>query len=182
MGSNLEQSESNLTSAVASDVVNCLDASLTKISHCLEQLTDEQVWWRPHHSMNSIGNLILHLSGNVRQWITSGVGGEPDVRNRPEEFSEQRRISKDDLVHELAKTVAQAKEVVSRLTAPQFLEQRRIQGFEVNCFGAIFDSITHFKGHTQEIICLTRMQLGDTYRFHWQPTTPEHGAPANDTA
>src|SRR5206468_11868255 len=67
-----------------------------RIGHCVGQLDDAQVWWRPHESMNSIANLVLHLCGNRRQWIVSGVGGEPDVRDRPGEFSERGAVPKDE--------------------------------------------------------------------------------------
>jgi len=177
MASNVGQTEIKIVGAVAKEVVHCLDECLAKIGHCVDQLTDEQFWWRPHPSMNSIGNLLLHLNGNVQQWIISGVGGEVDKRNRPSEFSERRLIPKGELLDELKKTLSQAKELVLRLTAEQVLQQRRIQGFEVNGIGAILDCTTHFKGHTPEIISLTRTQLGDNYRFHWQPSNPEEGAP-----
>ena len=65
------------------------DDYLPKIERCLEQLSDEQVWWRANDKSNSIGNLILHISGNARQWIVSGLGGEQDNRRRDDEFAEQ---------------------------------------------------------------------------------------------
>jgi hypothetical protein len=68
-----------------------------KITHCLNQLTEEQVWWRPSETQNSIANLILHLCGNIQQWIVSGLGDEPDIRNRPLEFAERGPISKEEL-------------------------------------------------------------------------------------
>ena len=66
--------------------------------------------------------------------------------------------------------------IFATVTAQQLVERRRIQGFETTGLAAIFDSVAHFKGHTQEIVCLTRMQLGDSYRFEWIPSTPEEGA------
>jgi hypothetical protein len=76
----------------------------------------------------------------------------------------------------LAEAVAQANEALSSASAQQLLARRRIQGYDVTGLGAIFDSVPHFKGHTQEIICLTRLQLGETYKFFWQPETPEQTA------
>lgn len=146
------------------------------LRHCLDQLTDEQLSWRPHQSMNSIGNLILHLCGNVRQWITCGVGGQPDMRNRPLEFADRGPFGKEDLSRNLDETVEQANAVLSAIGSSTLLKSRRIQGFETTGLSAIFDSVAHFKGHTQEIVCLTRMQLSDKYRFEWTPTTPEEGA------
>ena len=168
----------DLAAAVGTEAGNELTSALGKIKHCLGQLTDDQVWWRSHPSLNSIGNLILHLCGNVRQWIVAGLGGASDVRDRPAEFAERGPIPKADLLCKLDAVVDEAKAVLSKLTARQLLEARRIQGFDVTGLKAIFDSVPHFRGHTQEIIHLTRLQLGDAYQFAWTPTTPEQGAPS----
>jgi hypothetical protein len=166
-----------LAVAVGIEAAHELASALGKIKHCLGQLTDEQVWWRSGPSLNSIGNLVLHLCGNVRQWIVAGLGGAADGRNRPAEFSERGQIPKDELLRRLAAVVDEAGAVLARQTARQLLETRRIQGFAVTGLKAIFDSVPHFRGHTQEIISMTRLQLGDAYEFAWAPTTPEQGAP-----
>ncbi|MCA9128591.1 MAG: DUF1572 family protein [Planctomycetales bacterium] len=155
------------------------DHCLEKISHCLNQLADEQVWWRPHEEQNSIGNLLLHLTGNVQQWIVAGLGSVTDVRDRPSEFSTRGPISSDELQKDLRKTVEQAKNILHSASPESMAKTYRIQGFEVSGWCALFDCIPHFKGHTQEIICLTRMQLRQNYQFHWQPQTPEQGAPVD---
>ena len=166
----------SVTRAVANEACRVFEQCLIKISHCLDQLADEQVWWRPKEEMNSIGNLILHLTGNVRQWIVAGIGEEADVRNRPAEFSERGPVSKGVLLLQLETVVAQAEEALRKASAEEMLNERRIQGFDTSGWGAVFDCVPHFKGHTQEIICLTRIQLGNSYRYHWQPKTPEEGA------
>jgi hypothetical protein len=167
-----------LAAAVGSEVGKELTSALAKIKHCLGQLTDEQVWWRSRPSLNSIGNLILHLCGNVRQWIVAGLGDAADVRDRPAEFSEPGPIPKEELLRKLEAVVDEARVVLARQTARQLLEARRIQGFDVTGLAAIFDSVPHFRGHTQEIVSLTRLQLGDAYRFAWAPTAPEQAAPS----
>jgi hypothetical protein len=168
-----EQLSAAVTAAASKALTNALD----RIKHCLDQLTDEQVWWRPSESMNSIGNLILHLCGNVRQWIVAGIGGEPDMRQRPKEFSERGPISKSELLRRLHDVVAEAHEALSKASAQDLLRKRRIQGFDVTGVETIFDSIPHFKGHTQEVIHMTRCLLGDAYKFAWVPSTPQEGAP-----
>lgn len=172
----MESTTQELAAAVIGETTNCLDSCVAKIKHCLGQLTDEQVWWRPQEQLNSIGNLILHLSGNVRQWIVAGIGGAADVRDRPREFSEREMIPREELLGRLNAVVSAATAALAKMTAEELLRVRRIQGFEVSGLGAIFDSVPHFKGHTQEIICLTRMQLGERYRFEWIPKTTEEGA------
>jgi hypothetical protein len=166
-----------LATALGTEAANELTTALGKIKHCLSQLTEEQVWWRSNPAFNSIGNLLLHLCGNVRQWIVAGLGGAPDVRDRPAEFSERNPIPKDELVRKLEAVVDETRSVLARQTARQLLEARRIQGFDVTGVAAIFDSVPHFRGHTQEIIHMTRQQLGDAYKFSWMPTTWEQGAP-----
>jgi len=166
-----------MAAAVGREAANELTSALAKIKHCLGQLSDEQVWWRSRPLLNSIGNLILHLCGNLRQWIVAGLSGAADVRNRPAEFAEHGPIPKDELVRSLDAVVSEAKEVLGKLTARHLLEARCIQGFDITGLAAIFDSLPHFRGHTQEIVYLTRLQLGDAYKFAWAPTTPEQGAP-----
>jgi hypothetical protein len=148
-----------------------------RIAHCVGQLDDVQVWWRPQGSMNSIANILLHLSGNLRQWIVSGVGGEPDVRDRPGEFSERGAIPKAELLGRVQAVVAQADAVLAGLDESRLLEPRRIQGFDETALSATWRSLEHLGGHTQEIIYISRLQLGDRYRFAWAPSTPEQGAP-----
>ena len=88
---------------------------LPKIERCLEQLSDEQIWWRGNEQSNSIGNLILHLSGNARQWIICGLGGEPDNRRRDQEFAQRGEISKADLLKFLKETLTRVDEVLAQL-------------------------------------------------------------------
>ena len=171
----MESADQALAAAVIAETTNCLNSGVAKIKHCLAQLTDEQIWWRPQKPMNSVGNLILHLCGNVRQRIVSGIGGKPDVRDRPREFSERQAIPKSELLGRLDDVVAAATEALEKMMPEEMLGMRRIQNFKVSGLGAIFDSVPHFKGHTQEIICLTRMQLGEVYKFDWVPKTPEEG-------
>lgn len=169
-------SPQDLTTATTNAAIRELDNAVNKITHCLDQLSEEQVWWRPTESMNSIANLILHLCGNVRQWIISGVGGAEDTRNRPQEFSERGPVPKDELLRRLNATVAEAKATLENVSAADLVQSSRIQGFDVTGIAAIFHSVSHFQGHTQEIIHMTRCQLGDEYRFDFVPKTPEEGA------
>jgi Protein of unknown function (DUF1572) len=164
-----------LAATVGAAAAHELGSAVERIKHCLDQLNDEQVWQRSRPGLNSIGNLILHLCGNLRQWIVAGVGGAPDDRNRPAEFAERGPIPKDELMHRLETVVAEAKRILAGVDARQLSERRRIQGFDVTGLAAIFDSVPHFRGHTQEIIHMTRLQLCDVYQFAWMPTTPDQG-------
>jgi len=147
-----------------------------KIGHCVNQLSDEQIWWRPAASLNSIGNLMLHLCGNLEQWIVAGIGGAADTRRRPAEFAERGPLPKSLLLEKLTRIVASAQQTLARSNPAELARERTIQGFTTTGWGAIFHSVPHFNGHTQEIVCYTRMQLGDAYKFYWQPQTHEQGA------
>jgi len=161
-----------VSQAVLAEAAALLDQCVTKIAHCLDQLSEEQVWWRPEKSMNSIGNLILHLCGNMRQWMVSGIGGAADIRQRSAEFAERGPIPKAELLSRLKQVIAETKAAFQRTGAADMARERVIQGYTVSGWGAIFHTIPHFNGHTQEIISFTRMQLGDAYKFYWKPATP----------
>ena len=167
----------DLAAAVGTAAAHELGSALDRIRHCLGQLTDGQVWHRSRPDLNSIGNLVLHLCGNLRQWVVAGVGGAPDARDRPAEFAERGPVPRDEVVRRLEEVVGEAVRVLLGVDARRLTEARRVQGFDVTGVGAIFDSVPHFRGHTQEIVYMTRLQLGDAYRFAWNPATPEQGAP-----
>src|SRR5690348_3197444 len=163
--------------AVGAEASAVLRDSAELIRHCVAQLSDEQVWRREGEDRNSIGNLILHLCGNVRQWLISGVGGAKDVRDRPREFAERGPIPKAELLRRLQDALEEAITALHVVKSDQLMRKRRIQGFEVSGLGAIFSAVPHFKGHTQEIAHITRDLLGDGYRLHWVPAGPDQGAP-----
>lgn len=166
----------DLAVAVGSEAAKELTDALDRIKRCVAQLSDEQLWWRSRPELNSIGNLILHLCGNVRQWIVSGIGGAADARDRPAEFAQRGPIPAVELLRRLDGVVADAAAVLQRLSAEELLRGRTIQGFDVTGLAAVVHSVSHFRGHTQEIIHITRSQLGDDYRFAWTPATPAQGA------
>lgn len=167
-----------LATAVTTQAAGELQDALKKVRHCCDQLGDEQLWREPAEGLNSIANLMLHLAGNVRQWIISGIGGTPDVRDRPREFAERNTQTKDELLERLELTVREAQDVMRAAIADELLRPRRIQGFDVTGVQAMIESVAHFRGHTQEITHITRCLLGDAYRFDFVPQTPEQGAPA----
>lgn len=156
---------------------SALAGALKKVEHCFEQLSDADLSWRQFESHNSIETVILHLCGNLRQWILHGIGGEPDVRNRAQEFSERQKRAKSELLAMLRETVAHCDKVLVACPADRLLEKRRIQGFDTTVLAAIFDTVSHFVGHQHQIVYITRLRLGDAYKFQWTPPTPEQGAP-----
>lgn len=152
-----------LLPTVVRAVTEELDSALGRIAHCAGQLTDEQVWWRPRADMNSIGNLVLHLTGNMKQMIVSSLAGEPDDRDRPAEFAARDSVPKTDLLRRLTGVVNRAKAVLGVTTAEELCRVRRVNTFELTGVGAVVRCVAHFRGHTQEIIHLTRTILADRY-------------------
>jgi uncharacterized damage-inducible protein DinB len=146
---------------------------LPKIERCVENLTDEHVWWRPNPESNSIGNLMLHLSGNARQWIVCGLGGAPDERQRQTEFDERRIIPRDELLTRLRTTVADVDDVLRAFDPAQLLETYPIQGTEATALEAIFHVTEHFSMHTGQIILLTKlMTASDLHFYDFEEDTP----------
>jgi uncharacterized damage-inducible protein DinB len=130
---------------------------LPKIERCLELLSDEQIWWRANPQSNSIGNLLLHLSGNVRQWIVCGVGGAPDARDRDAEFAQREVIPGDELLARLRQTLSEADQALARFDSERLLEQMKIQGCEVTALEAILHVVEHFSMHTGQIILMSKV-------------------------
>jgi uncharacterized damage-inducible protein DinB len=139
---------------------------LPKIERCLEKLTDDQIWWRANEESNSIGNLILHLCGNARQWIICGVGGQPDNRNRDAEFAQRGVIARDELLTLLRSTLAEVDTTLRTFDPSLLLEHRKIQGNDVELLYAIFHVTEHFSMHTGQIILLTKLLTASDLRFY----------------
>lgn len=142
------------------------DVFLPKIQRCVEQLTNEDVWWRPNENSNSIGNLLLHLSGNVRQWILSGLGGQADTRTRQQEFDQRSANTKDELLDALKKIVNEASAVLLTFDPALLSERRMIQHKEVSLLYAVYHVVEHFSMHTGQIISLTKIRTGRDLRFY----------------
>ncbi len=139
-----------------------------KIERCLDQLSDADVWWRPNEASNSIGNLILHLCGNVTMWIVGGVGALPFERNRQLEFDERRQIPVAELRNRLKNTVQQADEVLAAVGPIELVSRRKIQNYDVTVLEAIYHVVEHFGMHTGQIIVLSKARIGQDLTL-WVP-------------
>ena len=142
-----------------------LDRHLPRIARCMRLLSEQDVWWRPNRASNSAGNLVLHLAGNVRQWIVSGLGGAPDIRERDREFAERGSVTRRKLLAALNEAVKEAAKVISNLS-PQDLETEYIiQGFRVSGFQAVFHLAEHFAFHSGQIQYITKLKTGRDLAF-----------------
>jgi uncharacterized damage-inducible protein DinB len=143
---------------------------LPRIVACLEQLSDEEIWWRPNEASNSIGNLVLHTCGNMRQWIISGLGGVPDLRERDKEFAECGRLAREALLEKLQQTVKEACKVLARVNAGDLTKRRRIQQFDVTGYEAAAHVIEHVAYHTGQIIYITKLKRAKDLGFTKLPS------------
>jgi len=144
---------------------------LPKIRKCLKSLPAEDLWWCPSPASNSVGNLVLHLCGNARQWIVSGVGGAPDNRERGEEFARAGGMSADDLIVHLETALEEVDGVLEAVqtkavASPDvLLESRSIQGLDVSVLEAMYHVVEHFSQHAGQIYYITKMRTGEDLRF-----------------
>jgi len=142
---------------------------LPRIVRCLKKLSAQQVWWRPNAASNSVGNLVLHLTGNVRQWIVAGLGGATDTRERDKEFEERGPLPKQALVRGLKVTVQQACRVLHKLAAADLAEVHKIQGYRVTGLEASYHVAEHFAHHAGQIILITKLLTGRDLAFTHLP-------------
>ncbi len=155
--------------------VRRLSQLASRIDDCLGRLNQDQVWFRGGENQNAVGNLVLHLAGNVRQWIISGVGGAPDVRDRDAEFAARGGDGIEDLRQRLGATVRQANAVLASLAPARLTERVRIQGYEVTVLEAIYHVVEHFAQHTGQIIFATKAATGDDLGYYAHLSHAAHG-------
>lgn len=137
-----------------------------KVRACCAHLTKDQLWWRPNEASNSIANLMLHLAGNIRQWIVAGVGGAADERRRPDEFDARGELGADELLDRLGSAVADADRVLAGLDPARLAEPARIQGRNVTVQSAIYHAVEHFAGHTYQVAYITKLLTGTELGFY----------------
>ena len=138
---------------------------LPKIERSVERLTEEDVWWRPNDASNSIGNLLLHLHGNVTQWILGGVGGKEHLRDRQQEFDERTHIAVRELLEKLRSVVEEADEIIRGLDDAALLSRRQIQKYDVTVLEAVYHVVEHFGMHTGQIILLAKARTGEDLKL-----------------
>lgn len=160
-----------------------LAENLERIETCVPRLPADSLWARSSENENAVGNLLLHLDGNVRQWVLSGIAGATDTRDRPSEFSARSGLTAEQMLTNLRGTVGEAVEVIRSLPHRRLAEGVRIQGYDVTVLSAIFHVVEHFSGHTYQIILLTKRATGEDLGFYGfierRSTTRHADAPAS---
>ena len=141
-----------------------------RLRQCVESLTDEQVWRRPNPSSNSIGNLVLHLDGNVRQWLVDSFNQKEDKRDRPAEFAATGATSGQALLEKLGWTIHEADQVLNRLGEADLIAPYEIQGYNVHGLDAIYQVVEHFGLHYGQIAYITKMLKDQDLGFYKELT------------
>lgn len=132
---------------------------MDRIRECVARLDEGQVWWRPNEACNSVGNLLLHLCGNLSQWVLAGLGGQAYDRHRSAEFAARDGAAKDDLLRALAGVVDDVRAVLGVLAAEDLAAPRHVQGHDTDGLGVVFHVVEHMSYHTGQIVAATK-QLG----------------------
>ena len=144
------------TALIQESIRRLIDESHARILRCLDELSEADLWYRANYQTVGVGNLILHLCGNVRQWICTGLGGQPDHRVRSKEFEELGPIPKAELVALLNQTMADARAVIEALDPARLVEPRSVQGFTETGVSILVHVIEHFSYHTGQITYITK--------------------------
>ena len=143
-----------------------LDQYWPRLQQCVAPLTTDQIWWRPNDASNSIGNLLLHLNGNVGQWLVASFNQDRDKRNRPAEFAAKDGATAAELLARLGATLDAAAAVLDRLTTEQLLAPYQIQGYHVHGLDAVYQVVEHFGLHFGQIAYIAKSLTGKDLGFY----------------
>ena len=138
----------------------------TKLRVAVEALPADALWWRPNEQSNSVGNLLVHLAGNVRQWIVSGVGGAPSTRDRAAEFAARSGSGAAELLANLEQVLDETDAVLAKITAADLATTRTIQGRDITVLEAIYHVVEHFSLHLGQIVFIAKVHAPGSVRFY----------------
>lgn len=143
-----------------------IDENTSKIKACMNQLDEKDIWFRHNEHVNCVGNIILHLCGNIRQYIISSLGGAPDIRERNLEFSTAGGFTNADLTAKWQDTIREAKTIIALASPENLLRHRVVQGNEHSGISIIIHVTEHYSYHTGQIIFLTKLYKNMDMSFY----------------
>ena len=149
--------ENKAIAALVESLIYRTDEKTEMNLKCLELLSEEELWLKPNAASNSVGNLLLHLCGNISQYIISGLGQQADTRKRELEFSTKGGYSKKELLDRFQQVLEQAKTILRETDSEAWLKTYRIQGFELTGVGIAVHAVEHYAYHTGQIAFWTKM-------------------------
>jgi uncharacterized damage-inducible protein DinB len=151
-----------------------------RIQDCLRRLSPEQIWARSNDNQNAAGNLVLHLCGNVRQWIISGIGGAPDIRQRDREFAARGGLVATELSQRLQATVQEAVAVLESLPPERLAHRVTIQAYDLTVLEAILHVVEHFAQHAGQILYATKLATGQDLGYYKHLSAATSPPPPSD--
>ena len=143
-----------------------IDENTKKLTTCLRELEETEIWKRPNENLNSVGNLLLHLCGNIRQYAISSLGNIEDTRQREKEFSANGGYSKSELLEKLLTTINEAKNIIQNISGEELLRKRYVQGYFYSGMGIIIHITEHYSYHTGQIIFWTKLLRNKDLGFY----------------
>ena len=146
-----------------------LEEYLRKIRECVALLTEEHVWWRPNEAVNSVGNLLLHLRGNLSQWVLATLGGRPFERHRAEEFRARGGVAKAELLAGLDEAVQATRAVIAGLDTAALERRHQVQRSDTDGLGVVFHVVEHMSYHTGQIVATTKQLTGPEAGIEFYP-------------
>jgi uncharacterized damage-inducible protein DinB len=146
--------------------VRLFDENTERIKKCLHKLSVQQIWWRPNQNSNSIGNLILHLDGNVRQWILSGLNNQQDIRKRQMEFDHTEPLDHTALLSIIDVLEFDIRDALTRIKTEDLLKKHPVQVYEETGISILIHVTEHFSYHTGQIAFITKMLLDEQVSFY----------------
>lgn len=149
-----------------SQIILRMEENTPRIERCLLELTEAEIWQRPNPASNSVGNLILHLCGNIRQYAIASLGRTDDLRERDAEFAAKSGFSKSELFEKLRCTVAEAVETLRSASDEEMMRQRLVQGFQMSGIGIAVHVCEHYSYHTGQIAFWVKLLKGADLGFY----------------
>ena len=137
----------------------------SRVQRCVTELSNEQIWWREHESNNSVGNLVLHLTGNLNQFVLATFGGAPDTRDKEREFAERTPVSKAELLQGLEAALRESDRILAQFNPDRFTETTVLQGRERTYLEVLAIVLEHFALHTGQIIYVAKLKTGKDIKF-----------------
>ncbi|MGB0929361.1 MAG: DinB family protein [Chitinophagales bacterium] len=147
----------SIFTAFIKESIEYINLNLPRIRKCLMEITEDELWKRPNEHSNSIGNIIVHLSGNITQYIHSSLGGEPDIRDRDIEFSRIGGLTRDEVYQKISAVTEKAVSVLQRTTEAELLKVREVQGFDMTGVAIIVHVTEHYSYHVGQITFYTKL-------------------------
>lgn len=143
-----------------------LEEGFPRLRKCLHELEEAQIWYRPNETSNAVGNLVLHLCGNLRQWIVATLGQREDTRQRAQEFAERQQLPRTLLLQLLQQVEGETRNVLKDLSPEKLLKEYHVQMFRVSGMGILIHVTEHFSYHLGQISYVVKMLNNRPLEFY----------------